>query len=341
MGICLIHLPHEDFQNAFFYASLALKALNYAPGTNRFKARVFTMIYGFITIWRDPLQANLEKLLEGYNAGCCIGDQEFAYWALLSYAGLALHGGKHLATVGQTLTTFVRRGIQCQQMAAAFSIAPTLAAAVELAGDANKQDIYSLFSTTEDMILSKQNDRRCCMLIWNKRKFTCIYKGDMDGAVQMYKLSLIHPFGALARPLKTMPHIMNVFTDGLIGYFEARKHQEDEQQWSTLGKDALKHFKKWVGLSKWNFSNKLYLLEAEDYFLKGKTIALEKYEASIVAARNHRFPHEEGLAYTKLAYYHVAQGRGIDAKQCFKQAGACYKRWGAHVLAKKMEFNLI
>jgi len=340
MGSVLIN-GVEDYQGGIFHASLALKALNHVPGPNRFKARVFTFVYGFVIIWRDPLQASLEKLLEAYNAGCYIGDQEYAYWALLSYAGLALYTGQQLAIVAQKLKTFVKRAIQCQQMPVAFSIATSLAAAVELAGDANKKDVYNLLNTTEDDILNEQNDRRCCMLIWNSRKFTSIYKGDMDEAVHMYKLSLMHPYGSLAKPVKTMIHIMSVFTDGLIGFFEARKHQEDEQQWSTLGNKSLKSFQKWTGLSKWNFSNKFYLLEAEYYFLKGNALALEKYEASIVAARNHRFTHEEGLAYTKLGYYHYAQGRDVEAKQCLQKAGACYKRWGAHALAKRMEVNLI
>ena len=56
-------------------------------------------------IWRDPVQASLEKLLEAYNAGCCIGDQEYAHWALLSYAGLALYTGQQLRMVVQNLTT--------------------------------------------------------------------------------------------------------------------------------------------------------------------------------------------------------------------------------------------
>ncbi len=37
---------------------------------------VSDILSGFILIWRDPIQASMEKLLEGYNAGCIIGDQE-------------------------------------------------------------------------------------------------------------------------------------------------------------------------------------------------------------------------------------------------------------------------
>ena len=221
----------------------------------------------------------------------------------------------------------------------AFSIAPALATAVELSGDACEEDIYSLLDTSEDTVLNNQTDRRACMLIWISRKFSRIHKDDMDGAVEMYNLSLDHPFGArMKQMMKTMPYIMNIFIDGLIGFYAARKHQEDEQEWFTIGEKAMKHYQKWIKLSKWNFSNKLYLLEAEYYFLKGNnSMALEKYKASITAARDHRFLHEEGLAYSKLGHYHVAQGRKIDGKQSFNQADVCYKRWGAHRLVSSIE----
>ena len=337
VGTCFLNSPQEDFKGAFFLADLAIKILHHLPRSNRFKARVFATVYGMVLIWRDPLQASLEKLLEGFNAGCCVGDQEYAYWNLLSYTGLALYTGQHLPLFVKHVMTCVKRGIQRQQIAGTKAIASSLAAAVKLAGSASKDDIYHLFNTTEDIILNEQKDRRCCMLIWVNRKFSFIYNGDMDGAVQSYKESLCHPFGPLARPLKTMPHIMSVFTDGLIGFFEARKHQQDEQKWSALGRRALEIFQRWNRLSIWNFSNKLHLLEAEEFFLKGNSLALEKYQASIAAAHDHHFTHEEGLAYSKLGCYHAVQGQDAAAKQCFKQADMCFRRWGAHCLAKQFE----
>ena len=72
----------------------------------------FTMSYyylilffgiGFALIWRDPMQASLEKLLEGYDIGCNTGDQEFACWNLVSYAGLALYTGQPLQALEKDL----------------------------------------------------------------------------------------------------------------------------------------------------------------------------------------------------------------------------------------------
>lgn len=79
---------------------------------------------------------------------------------------------------------------------------------------------------------------------------------------------------------------------------------------------------------------KLLLLEAEHLFQEGSELALGKYKASIIAARNHRFIHEEGLAYSKLGHYHIAQGRETDAAHSFTKAEECYEKWGMHSLVK-------
>lgn len=65
-------------------------------------------------------------------------------------------------------------------------------------------------------------------------------------------------------------------------------------------------------------------------------MALEKYEASIEAARDHRFVHEEGLAYEKAATYHLNKGRNKEALDYFAQAEKCYERWGAHTLVNRI-----
>lgn len=74
----------------------------------------------------------------------------------------------------------------------------------------------------------------------------------------MYELSMRYPTGAVGRLTGVL---VTVFIDGLIGFFFARKHREDERKWTNVGLDAIQSFRKWVENSHWNFANKLYLLE--------------------------------------------------------------------------------
>jgi len=280
------------------------------------------------------MQASLEKLLEGYDIGCNTGDQEFACWNLVSYAGLALYTGQPLQALEKDLKKYIKRAIQCQRIAAACSITPLLSAVLDLDGSKNDEDIYMHFlNTTEDKML-QSNDRRACALIWTKRKFSRVMKNDMDGAITVYKLSTGHRFG---KPnFKTTPFIMGVFLDGLIAFYAARKKKSTEKKWLDLGLESLNAMKKWAELSKWNFHSKLLLLEAEYLFVRGDGLALGKYEAAIIAAQTSRFIHEEGLAYSKLGHYYLSHGRDTDASQSFAHAKRCFEKWGARRLVEAL-----
>ncbi|KAL7525328.1 hypothetical protein ACHAXR_000957 [Thalassiosira sp. AJA248-18] len=133
-----------------------------------------------------------------------------------------------------------------------------------------------------------------------------------------------------------------MFIDGLIGFFFARKHNEDEEKWLKIGQGAMHSMRKWASTcSKWNFTNKLHLLEAEYHFLKGDDKhAMKFYNASIESARDHRFVHEEGLAEEKLATFLLHQSKHYEAMSAFANAKKCYERWGAHILVRRMEKSI-
>ena len=230
----------------------------------------------------------------------------------------------------------VKRAIQCQRTSAARSLIPLLHAALELNGGTDGENIYRHFlNTTEDAML-KQNDRRACILIWTKRKFTSVLTDDMDGAIEVIGLSSKHPFGSRLEAMKTPQYIMSVFLDGLIAFYAARKKKSTEKKWLDLGLESLNAMKKWAELSKWNFLSKLLLLEAEYLFVRGDGLAFGKYEAAITAAQTSRFIHEEGLAYSKLGHYYLSHGRDTDASQSFAHAKRCFEKWGARRLVEAL-----
>lgn len=95
--------------------------------------------------------------------------------------------------------------------------------------------------------------------------------------------------------------------------------------------------KKWTDGSSWNCANKLYLLQAEYFFLKNDERAYACYRASITKAREHKFNHEEGLAHEKLATYLLYKNQHDEALQHFQNAKKCYATWGANVLVQRIE----
>ncbi|KAL7541825.1 hypothetical protein ACHAXR_011258 [Thalassiosira sp. AJA248-18] len=342
-GTMLVHGTMKDLEGGYLYGNLAIKLLNVLDGAGRFKSRVYTMVYGLINIWRDPFQASLDNLLEGYSAGCVNGDIEYAFRSTHIYSELALYTGQQLATLQNNMRIYAKRASQCKQKSSELAILPCLALANELRGDASKEDVYQvhLNTTEEDLfqLLESRNNRRECFSMLNNRKLLMIFKGDTESAIQVYELILNSPVAsAEMEHIRAMPNVMGAFADGLIAFFCARKNGEDKDKWMKTGEDMIEMFKSWESISKWNFGNKLYLLEAEYYRSLGDSDrALEKYGTSIKAAREHRFVHEQGLAEEKLATYLLHQGKHIMAVEHFTNAKKCYESWGALALMRIMD----
>ena len=96
--------------------------------------------------------------------------------------------------------------------------------------------------------------------------------------------------------------------------------------------DRLKHF---CNDSRWNFENKHYLLKAECHFTEGEiSQAAEAYEASIKAAKDHKFINEMALSCELAGYFFKEQGNEEKARAMFKQARDGYVEWGAIEKAK-------
>jgi len=326
----------QDFESGYRFGYVALKIMARLGKENlRFQARVYTNVYGFINIWREPFQASLPKLLEGYDAGCLHGDMEYSYWQIQIYCGLSLISGEDLAKLQQNATKYAKRAMQHNQSTVANGIVTLLSAFLELTGDANSRDgaYEAILNCTEDALyqqLASSNEDRACALICNKGKFVSILKGNIDDAVQYYHMGLKHPFGMRTTSINI---IMGHFTDGLIALICAQELGDDQGQWTNVGLGVIKKMKKWMPSSPWNFANKVYLLEAEHFVLKGNyELAREKYEASIKAAQSHRFVHEEGLAFERAGNFYLDRGRRADAVSHFTQAKRCYELWGAQAL---------
>jgi len=202
----------------------------------------------------------------------------------------------------------------------------------------SKESSYSIFFDSQEEALYQEgleSDISICRYILLKRKFHAFFNGDMDAAAQFLEMSSGYPTGPNGRS----SHLTSgVVLDGLIAFHFARKEQENEIRWRNIGEDVIDLTRQWAKSSNWNFSNKLYLLEAEYFFLEDdETRALAKYEQSIKAASDHHFIHEEGLAFERAARFHLHYGRNEEALVCLSQTKKCYKSWGAHGLVNYIE----
>jgi len=100
----------------------------------------------------------------------------------------------------------------------------------------------------------------------------------------------------------------------------------------NLYKDAINALRTAKELSPWNFSNKVFLLEAEMYSFERKgPDARSSYAAAITSSRSSRYVHEQGLACELAGLHYKKRGEEQTALDFFQQAKECYVRWGSQM----------
>mmetsp|Transcript_19299 Transcript_19299/g.46304 ORF Transcript_19299/g.46304 Transcript_19299/m.46304 type:complete len:1293 (+) Transcript_19299:334-4212(+) len=84
--------------------------------------------------------------------------------------------------------------------------------------------------------------------------------------------------------------------------------------------------------SRWNFRNKVHLLEAEFFSLEGRDEdAKHSYAAAITSARCSRFIHEQGLACELAGCHYKKIGDHKCARAFFDRAKQHYSEWGSQM----------
>mmetsp|Transcript_31 Transcript_31/g.63 ORF Transcript_31/g.63 Transcript_31/m.63 type:complete len:135 (+) Transcript_31:2-406(+) len=110
------------------------------------------------------------------------------------------------------------------------------------------------------------------------------------------------------------------------------------QKWIDEGLKAVKEIRGWYDRYNWNYENKYFILMAEYCNTLGDlTKAIGFYEKAIESARNHRFPHEEGLSLELTGYFHLRLGDTSKGLSLIRESCIPYKAWGATVKVEKLE----
>jgi len=264
-----------------------------------------------------------------------MGDIEYAITNLYSRHIIGLDCGETLGKLSQHFVACAKRAFQHNLVTLWRSSVINHQLILDLMGiEQNAFTPYNNGVTEETCFASarQSNDIAVCRLICMRRKYLAFFKGDLDTAEAVYELSQEYSISSQTITL------VSTFIDGLIALFLARKHCKDEAKWTGIGFRALGSMKKWRKYSDWNFSNKLFLLEAEYSFLKkDHPRAIYCYHASIASARQHHFVHEEGLAGEKLASYLLHKRNNVGALEHFCNAKKCYQKWGAHALVQNID----
>jgi predicted ATPase len=297
---------------------------------------VIPWVHGCVYVWREPLQALLPPLLESYNIAKSVKPTTALVNAML-YTYRAYFSGSPLEGLHQEMTGFLSKMAQYRRVAVYLLMIPVSNAISAFSGGPARdvwEGIGQCRNDDENLktaIEHKELTLYECIVALKMMK-TFIFR-DMDEAQTIVTNcnELLKSFGhGLVVRLATA---YRVFYSGLIAFHCFRESQD--RCWINIGNSSIAKMESWSHGCKWNFENKLLLLQAESHYALGNmNSAAEKYRQAVESSRQHRFVHEEAIACELASHFHQKMNDQELSNTYMKRSIECYKTWGAHTKAE-------
>lgn len=120
-GCWLVNNLISDFEEGFRMGQVATKLMN-RGGDEYMNAQVFVSVYGLINVWRQPFQACLDMLLEGYEVGMRQGDIDNAFNCLAMYGQMTICCGSSLHELVECSRLYCKNAIMFKKHVYAHSL---------------------------------------------------------------------------------------------------------------------------------------------------------------------------------------------------------------------------
>jgi len=285
-------------------------------------AQAYFVYYGFAAHYTEPIQSCEKRLKRGFEAGMSNGDTFSAFFCANHHIRVSMIGGGNLSTLLRETEYYLNiAGQHGNIVAKKFFLMYQRTIMVLIDKDAsNKNDgVSDELSQGESLCITRlsetMNFQKALQSFWlgyAERSHHYVLK-----LLQMSVLGRHH------RLIITFFHAINSFM------MLKRKGISKLRQ---IAKDALVALRAAAKDSKWNYGNKVYLLEAELSSHEGRNEdAKSFYAAAILASRSSRFKHEEGLACELAGFHYKKIGDLHRAWGFFNKAKQCYAEWGSDV----------
>jgi predicted ATPase/signal transduction histidine kinase len=304
---------------------------------DRFKAKIFNLVYPFTRIWQEKLQNSLAPLHEGYQAGLESGDLEFAAYCAYNRCKLALAAGSDLLQLQTKMQRYGEAIAQLQQTTALNFHQIIHQAVLNWLGETEKPQ--QLVGSVYDETVRLDQHRTA---------------GDTYSIGSFYaqKLILTYHFGtpeealAIAQTAETaIAGIIGTVFYGIFPLYHAltlmantaRDTEEFTAVMEAVNQD-LDRLSSWATHAPMNFAHRCELLRAEQHRLLGnRSEAMDAYDRAIAGARANEYLQEEALANELATRFYLAWGKEKVAAGYLEEAYYCYAHWGAKAKLTQLE----
>jgi len=294
------------------------------PNRHMLRCRLCNELVTSVKLYTEPTELVAPLYIELYHSAMMVGDFENAMMCRWSYCSIDFWtAASGLFSVSNHLVNCIKEATKYQQHTVLYSAMSILNVCSYLSGtniEANVRsfdELDQIGESTRSAFLVFQNfNHRLALHFWMREY--------LDVAIISKFFSENHPTSQQNRIL----NVFRIFHEGIAHLNLARDTKQ--AKWKVLGKQAVIWMSKLAQQSKWNFLNKSKLLQAELHYLEGDLESAEAaYKASIKAARDQKYNHEEALACELYGIYCVENYMTDKGAEQLNHALNLYQKWGA------------
>ena len=297
-------------------------------------AKIYFSLFAFLQNWKVDVKKLYPKLLEGFQVGSQVGENEYAAWCLSMRAGMSSLSGENLEQVEKDLISSVKFSENLKQIQ------------IIALGFLDYTSWWLEKGLPENNPLSEEYvDSKTPVFI--KEKFwTAIAEHDLTvGSMLLYYFQYEKAWTFLSRGWEHHTALTGLFYYSQLAFYRAWcaikiKQEKPEYFTSKELTNIIKDFKKWGIHSPPNHGHKLKMFDAELAVINGeKAKAMDFLDEAILQAANTDHPNDQALFCEMAANHYRKWGKESFADVYILQAYNAYVRWGAVRKIKSLEIS--
>lgn len=306
------------------------------PEARQIRIRSAHVFFGFVRHWKEPIHPYLEEYDVLGEDALDIGDFEYMSFAMMMTGILDFHVGVPFEQVRPKLARYTRAMRALGQDSGLALHGIIHQAVCNLADD--PEDVLLLSGEAYDepalkALFFEQEHPTGLFVLHCIKSVVAFVMGQYDDARACNEVANTY----VAAGGTATFHLPVFYTlRALLSLWSYEKSgQEDELQ---VARDCRAKVDQWAKTNPANLQQKAHLLAAEFARIEGRNEeALQSYEASIQAAREHRFLNDEAIAYELAGRFFLARNNTVTARVFLSEARYAYQRWGAQAAVRRLE----
>jgi predicted ATPase len=325
MGTVLCYPKYGLYAEGNRLVNLGLKIMA-TYETSEMKCRMLCYANGFCAPYVQPTRICLDGLALGAQAGAESGDMEMSCTNLLLICMGSVFAGDRLDDVLRLISRYQRRALVLQQHKIVAFMSFITQMILNLLGKARDPHVLTGDASNEEEAVREFQAAGNLRALESIDLFKCFL------AVYLKKYDLARVLALKMRGCKKSGMNALCLTQFIFLDAMAEVTVEHPSKWKSLlaGRSPLRRLKEYARLCPENMLNKVYLIEAERYAIRGhRDKALAKYVLSIEHAEHHGVLQEQALAYERAGLRLLEWDREVRGLEYLSDAKNIYERWGA------------